>query len=98
QRINYTLSLSSFPDGLKIFVSYYVNDVKSSMTSTAPFDLQVDADSTACVIPAYITGSGILKWTLDGNDCPFSLCEESSYGCSIHMNTNHLVTLYYTPA
>lgn len=97
QKISYTLSLNSFPDGLKIFASYYFNDTKKSITSIAPFDLQIDASSTACTVPAYITGSGVLKWTLDDNDCSFSTCEESFYGCSITMNANHLVTLYFTP-
>jgi len=97
QKINYTLSLNSVPDGLKIFVSYYINDIISSITSEAPFELQTDANSKACVLPTYITGSGVLKWTLDGQDCQFSICEEYSSGCLVDMNANHLVTLYYTP-
>ncbi|MEM5781792.1 MAG: hypothetical protein QXD43_01170 [Candidatus Aenigmatarchaeota archaeon] len=94
---NYTLSVSSVPDGLKIFASYYVNDIKTSIIMETPFELHPDVNSIVCVIPAYITGSGILKWLLDGQNCQNSICENSSYGCLINMNTDHSVTLYFMP-
>ena len=95
QKQKYTLSVSSFPEGFRISAGYYIDDIKSFSTFDVPYDLQVDANSNACVIPTYIT-TGIIKWALDGNDCQFSTCEESTFGCLIFMNTNHLATLYYT--
>jgi hypothetical protein len=101
-----SLSLDSIPEGLKIFASYYINNVRHSITSYAPFNLEIDVNSLVCVLPAYVIGNGTLKWTLDEQDCPFSVCETpsysitetlySDYGCLINMNSNRSVTLNYT--
>jgi hypothetical protein len=97
QKINYTLNINSFPEGLKIYVSYSINGEKINTTIEAPYSLEIESDTITCVLPAYITGSGVLKWTLDEVDCEFSICEDSSYSCTINMNKNHFVTLHYTP-
>jgi hypothetical protein len=102
------LSADSVPGGLKIFASYYVNNMRQSVTLDAPFNLEVDSNSPVCVLPASVIGNGTLRWTVDGQDCQFSVCEVSSYnrtetvysdyGCLINMDINHSLTLYYTPA
>jgi len=102
------LSADSVPGGLKIFASYYVNGVRHSVTLDAPFNLEADSNSPVCVLPASVISNSTLRWTVDGQDCQFSVCEASSYnrtetvysdyGCLINMDTNHSLTLYYTPA
>jgi hypothetical protein len=101
-------SIDSIPEGLKIFVSYYNNGIKSSLTSYAPFNLETDPNSRVCMLLASMIGNNTLKWTVDGYDCQFSVCEEfsynrtetlySDYGCLINMNEDHSVTLHFIPA
>ena len=99
-------SIESIPGGLKIFVSYYNNGIKSSLASYAPFSLETDPDSPVCMLLASMIGNNTLKWTIDGQDCQFSVCEEfsrtetlySDYGCLINMNENHSVTLHFIPS
>jgi len=103
-----SLSADSVPGGLKIFASYYVNGVRHSVTLDAPFNLEADSNSPVCVLPASVISNSTLRWTVDGQDCQFSVCEASSYnrtetvysdyGCLINMDTSHSLTLYYTPA
>lgn len=104
----YTLNINSIPDGLRIYTGYYINNVISSSASDTPYNLGVDTNSRACVIPAFVIGTGSLRWAIDGQDCQFSVCEEfyhnvpeilyTDYGCLINMNDNHSVTLYYNQA
>jgi hypothetical protein len=101
-------SIDSIPEGLKIFVSYYNNGIKSSLASYAPFSLETDPDSPVCMLLASMIGNNTLKWTIDGQDCQFSVCEEfsynrtetlySDYGCLINMNEDHSVTLHFIPS
>jgi hypothetical protein len=102
----YTLSINSIPASLRIYAGYYINNVVSSSTSSAPYNLKADSGSVACVIPAFVIGGGSLRWEVDGINCEFSLCEEfypieteilyTDYGCLIRMNANRAVTLYYS--
>jgi hypothetical protein len=100
------ISIDSTPEGLKIFASYYINGIRSSLMSDAPFNLEADSNSLVCILPAFIIGNGFLNWTVDGQYCQFSACELSSYnrtetlysdyGCLINMNENHSIILNYT--
>jgi hypothetical protein len=97
-----TLNIDSFGEGLRIYVNYSFDENSTDITIHAPYSLEIDKNSITCVLPDYITGTGKLKWTLDGNDCEFSICknsmgEDSSYGCKILMDNDHSVMLYYTP-
>jgi len=101
----YTLSVNSIPSSLRIYTGYYINNVISSSASDTPYNLGVDADSRACVIPAFVIGDESLRWEVDGQICQFSLCEEfylseteilyTDYGCLINMNDDHSIILYY---
>lgn len=103
----YTLSINSIPASLRIYTGYYINSVISSSASDTPYNLEVDTNSRACVIPAFVI-NGSLRWTVDGQGCQFAVCEEFSYnrteilytdyGCLINMNNDRSVTLYYNPA
>ena len=102
----YVLSANSSPEGLSIFLSYYFNNEARSITLSAPFNLEVDPSSSVCVLPASLTSKGILRWTVDGQECRFYTCEASYYdrkenlysddGCMINMDANHLLVLYFT--
>lgn len=101
-------SVDSIPEGLKIFAGYYINGTEYSMESDAPFNLDSDTNSYVCILPASVISNGTFKWTVDGQNCPFSVCEGFyyngtvplyiDYGCIINMNENHSVILSYTPS
>jgi hypothetical protein len=94
-KINYTLDVDSVPSYLSIFTDYFINGVEFNTTQTAPYSLQIEEGTNACVILTHITVSGVIRWVLDGNDCPSSECK-GWQGCSVPMNSNHKVTVYYT--
>jgi hypothetical protein len=102
----YKLSVDSVPDNLKIFASYYVNGIESSLVSNTPFSLETDPGSPVCMLLASMIGNNTLKWTVDEQDCQFSVCEGfsrtetlySDYGCLINMNEDHSVTLNFIPS
>jgi hypothetical protein len=96
-KVNYTLSIESLPSGLKVFTSYFINGEKNNITSEAPYSVQVDENSVACTVAAYLSGSGVVKWEIDGEECQFSDCEGYSSGCKVLMDKSHTITLYYTP-
>ncbi len=96
-KVNYTLSIESLPPGLKVFTSYYLDGEKINVTLEAPYSVQADEDSLACTVAAYLSGSGVVKWEVDGENCEFSECEGYQSGCNILMDKPHTVTLHYTP-
>jgi len=103
----YYATMDSVPEGLKIFVSYYNNGIKSSLASYAPFNLETDPNSPVCMLLASVVGNNTLKWIVDEQDCQFSVCEEfsynrtetlySDYGCLINMDTDHSIILHFIP-
>lgn len=100
----YSLSADSVPEGLKILASYYVDNAMYFQKLDAPFNLEADPNSPVCVLIASETYGSPLRWTVDGQDCEYSVCEVYSYnrtdtvysdhGCLINMDTNHSLTLY----
>jgi hypothetical protein len=100
----YSLNADSVPEGLKILASYYVDNVIYFQKLDAPFNLEADPNSPVCVLIASETYGNPLRWTVDGQDCEYSVCEVYSYnrtdsvysdhGCLINMDTNHSLTLY----
>ena len=94
-KINYTLDVDSSPSDLSIFTDYFINGVEFDTTQKAPYSLQIEEGTNACVILTDITVSGVIRWVLDGNDCPATICK-GWQGCSVPMNGNHKVTVYYT--
>ena len=103
-RTYYSLSADSVPEGLKILASYYVDNAIYFQKLDAPFNLEADPNSPVCVLIASETYGSPLRWTVDGQDCEYSVCEVYSYnrtdtvysdhGCLINMDTNHSLTLY----
>lgn len=100
----YLLSADSVPEGLKILASYYVDNAMYFQKLDAPFNLEADPNSPVCVLIASETYGSPLRWTVDGQDCEYSVCEVYSYnrtdtvysdhGCLINMDTNHSLILY----
>jgi hypothetical protein len=100
----YSLNADSVPEGLKILASYYVDNAIYFQKLDAPFNLEADPNSPVCVLIASETYGSPLRWTVDGQDCEYSVCEVYSYnrtdtvysdhGCLINMDTNHSLTLY----
>jgi hypothetical protein len=100
----YLLSADSVPEGLKILASYYIDNAMYFQKLDAPFNLEADPNSPVCVLIASETYGSPLRWTVDGQDCEYSVCEVYSYnrtdtvysdhGCLINMDTNHSLTLY----
>lgn len=103
-RVYNQISADSVPEGLKILASYYVDNAIYFQKLDAPFNLEVDPNSPICVLIASETYGNPLRWTVDGQDCEYSVCEVYSYnrtdtvysdhGCLINMDTNHSLTLY----
>ncbi len=100
----YLLSADSVPEGLKILASYYIDNAMYFQKLDAPFNLEADPNSPVCVLIASETYGSPLRWTVDGQDCEYSVCEVYSYnrtdtvysdhGCLINMDTNHSLILY----
>ncbi|NIM47561.1 MAG: hypothetical protein GTN40_05405 [Candidatus Aenigmarchaeota archaeon] len=91
----YTLRIQSDPSNLSVFVNYNINGIVSNITQMAPFSLEVDSNSVACVLAYELRGSGTLKWTKDGEECISSSCYPPFFGCEVLMDSDHTVTEHW---
>ncbi len=96
--VNYTLYLDTVPSFLKLFVNYRVNGFEFNITETAPFSVEIDGYSTACVLVASkLTGQGVLKWFVDGEEVQATECYPPFSGCGVFMDSDHNVLQQWIP-
>ena len=95
-KVNYTLTVDSFPEGLRILTNYSINGTDMTFEDYAPFTVLVESGETACVLlTSNVKGGTVINWLLDGNDCEAYPCS-GFIGCGIYMNGNHVVSVHYS--
>jgi len=95
-KINYTLSIDSFPSELAVFTNYSIDDIFFDVTETTPYSVEIESDTTACVLLTQVGGSGVIRWEVDEQECPPTLCS-GFIGCNIIMDEPHTAIVFYTP-
>ena len=90
-KIKYTLNVDSVFEGLDFITVYYFDDILKNTTSKAPFSVEIDAETKACIglISSY-TGT---YWSVDEALCSMTSCAGYPNGCEIIMDQLHIVTL-----
>lgn len=96
EKVNYTISLLSEPEGLEILVNYSMAGNYSTERQYAPYSVLAESGTEACVLLTTSVKSGsVITWDIDGEDCISSLCA-GFMGCGIYMDRNHVATVYYS--
>lgn len=95
-KVNYTISVDSFPLNLEVLTNYSVNDVNLVVRENVPYSVQAESGTTACVLlTSGVKGGTVVTWLLDGEECVASLCS-GFMGCGMYMNMSHTAFVYYT--
>jgi len=96
EKVNYTLSTDSFPEGLRILINYSMNGEYNITEKYAPYSVEVESGTAACaLLTSSVKGGTVIKWELDGEDCELVLCA-GFMGCGIFMDSPHTAVVYYS--
>jgi len=93
QKINYTLNIDSSPQPFNIRTNYSINNVILNVEDTAPYSVEIESDTIACVLLTSDIPGGSVEWKLDGERCEPLLCL-GFLGCSMLMDKPHTVVVY----
>ncbi|MFH0929206.1 MAG: hypothetical protein V1818_02495 [Candidatus Aenigmatarchaeota archaeon] len=96
EKVNYTISVDSQPEGLGILVNYSMNSNYSTIRKYAPYSVEAESGTEACVLlTTSVKGGSVVTWDIDGEDCVPSICA-GFMGCSIFMDMHHTAIVYYS--
>ena len=96
QKVNYTLSIDSFPEELEVLTNYSINNVNLVIRDNVPYNVSIESGTIACVLlTSPIKGGGVIKWELDGEECAPYICS-GFIGCAVPADGPHTAVVFYT--
>ena len=96
-KVNYTLNVNSFPEGLQMLTNYSINDISIVFEGSAPYSVLVESGTMACVLlSSNVKGGTVINWLVDGEGECISYPCSGFTGCGIYMDGPHTVSVYFS--